>query len=224
MFNALLDVLKRTNRRTIDEKDISDFEKILSEISRINNIDLGIRYPSSYDDYKNIIAHYAYMDENNILNVTYTLYPWINMEELEEFDKLKTKVLKYVLYKKRSEAEIRRKFSESSEKMLNKVIDDLKESGYIDDSMYIARTVNEFQRLKNLSIKELEYKLLSKGLDKNDIEDYVSKNKEELLEYEVASAKNIFAKKEAIMEKEDIILYLNKKGYLNESIKLAQEE
>lgn len=146
------------------------------------------------------------------------------MEELEEFDKLKTKVLKYVLYKKRSEAEIRRKFSESSEKMLNKVIDDLKESGYIDDSMYIARTVNEFQRLKNLSIKELEYKLLSKGLDKNDIEDYVSKNKEELLEYEVASAKNIFAKKEAIMEKEAIILYLNKKGYLNESIKLAQEE
>ncbi len=146
------------------------------------------------------------------------------MEELEEFDKLKTKVLKYVLYKKRSEAEIRRKFSESSEKMLNMVIDDLKESGYIDDSMYIARTVNEFQRLKNLSIKELEYKLLSKGLDKNDIEDYVSKNKEELLEYEVASAKNIFAKKEAIMEKEDIILYLNKKGYLNESIKLAQEE
>lgn len=146
------------------------------------------------------------------------------MEELEEFDKLKTKVLKYVLYKKRSEAEIRRKFSESSEKMLNMVIDDLKESGYIDDSMYIARTVNEIQRLKNLSIKELEYKLLSKGLDKNDIEDYVSKNKEELLEYEVASAKNIFAKKEAIMEKEDIILYLNKKGYLNESIKLAQEE
>lgn len=146
------------------------------------------------------------------------------MEELEEFDKLKTKALKYVLYKKRSEAEIRRKFSESSEKMLNMVIDDLKESGYIDDSMYIARTVNEFQRLKNLSIKELEYKLLSKGLDKNDIEDYVSKNKEELLEYEVASAKNIFAKKEAIMEKEDIILYLNKKGYLNESIKLAQEE
>ena len=84
MFNALLDVLKRTNRRTIDEKDISDFEKILSEISRTNNIELGIRYPSSYYDYKNIIAHYAYMDENNILNVTYTLYPWINSEELEE--------------------------------------------------------------------------------------------------------------------------------------------
>lgn len=84
VFNALLDVLKRTNRRTIDEKDISDFEKILSEISRINNIDLDIRYPSSYDDYKNIIAHYAYMYENNILNVTYTLYPWINREELEE--------------------------------------------------------------------------------------------------------------------------------------------
>ena len=33
------------------------------------------------------------------------------MEDYIEFDKLKTKVLKYALYKKISEAEIRRKFA-----------------------------------------------------------------------------------------------------------------
>ena len=32
------------------------------------------------------------------------------IEKLEEFDKLKTKVLKYIMYKKRTEQEIRRKF------------------------------------------------------------------------------------------------------------------
>ena len=145
------------------------------------------------------------------------------MDDLEEFDKLKSKVLKYTLYKKRSEAEIKRKFAEFSGEMLENVIEELKENKYIDDSIYIEKAVSEFQRLKNLSIKELEYKLLSKGINKQDIENYISKNKEELLKYEINSAKNIFLKKQAIMEKEEIIKYLNRKGYLSNSIKLAQE-
>ena len=145
------------------------------------------------------------------------------MDDLEEIDKLKSKVLKYTLYKKRSEAEIKRKFAEFSGEMLENVIEELKENKYIDDSIYIEKAVSEFQRLKNLSIKELEYKLLSKGINKQDIENYISKNKEELLKYEINSAKNIFLKKQAIMEKEEIIKYLNRKGYLSSSIKLAQE-
>ena len=107
--------------------------------------------------------------------------------------------------------------------MLENVIEELKENKYIDDSIYIEKAVSEFQRLKNLSIKELEYKLLSKGINKQYIENYISKNKEELLKYEINSAKNIFLKKQAIMEKEEIIKYLNRKGYLSSSIKLAQE-
>mgnify|MGYP002658591324 FL=1 len=146
------------------------------------------------------------------------------MDYLEEFDKLKSKVLKYTLYKKRSEAEIKRKFAEFSSEMLDNVIEELKENGYIDDNIYIEKTVKEYQRLKNLSIRELEYKLLSKGNNKKGIENYIYNNKEELLEYEINSAKNIFLKKQTIMEKDEIISYLNKKGYLSDSIKLAQED
>ena len=146
------------------------------------------------------------------------------MDYLEEFDKLKSKVLKYTLYKKRSEAEIKRKFAEFSSEMLDNVIEELNENGYIDDNIYIEKTVKEYQRLKNLSIRELEYKLLSKGINKKDIENYIYNNKEELLEYEINSAKNIFLKKQTIMEKDEIISYLNKKGYLSDSIKLAQED
>ena len=145
------------------------------------------------------------------------------MEYYIEFDKLKTKVLKYALYKKRSEAEIRRKFAENAGDMLDDVIENLKENGYINDFLYIQKSVDEFQRLKNLSIKELEYKLLSKGVNKHDLENYISQNKEELLEYEINSAKNIFIKKQAKMENEEIIMYLKKKGYLSESITLAQD-
>lgn len=146
------------------------------------------------------------------------------MNELEEFDRLKTKVLKYILYKKRSEAEIRRKFLENSGEMLDEVINNLKENGYINDKIYIQRAIMEFQNLKNMSIKEIEYKLITKGIKKDDIDSYICQNKEELLEYEIQSAQNIFIKKEQIMENEEIVQYLRKKGYLNESINIAQEQ
>ena len=145
------------------------------------------------------------------------------MEKLEEFDKLKTKVLKYVLYKKRSEAEVRRKFADANDEMLDEVIQNLSENGYINDNSYIEKAVQEFMRLKNMSIKEIEYKLLSKGINKDKIENYISENREALLEYEQKSAKHIFIKKQTIMEEDNIIQYLKKKGYLSETIKLAKE-
>ena len=102
------------------------------------------------------------------------------MYTIEEFDKGKTKILNFILYKKRSENEVRRKFEkELDENMLEDIIEYLKEAKYIDDSEYIRKTVNNFIILKNLSIKELKYKLLAKGLNKNDIEDYIYENKEE---------------------------------------------
>ena len=49
------------------------------------------------------------------------------MNYIEEFDKLKTKVLKYILFKKRTENEVRQKFKIDEGEMLNDVIDELKE-------------------------------------------------------------------------------------------------
>ena len=147
------------------------------------------------------------------------------MYTIEEFDKGKTKVLKYILYKKRSENEVRRKFEkELDENMLEDIIEYLKEAQYISDSEYIKRTVNNFIILKNLSIKELKYKLLAKGLNKNDVEDYIYENKEELEEYEIKSISNIIYKKSASMEQEEIKQYLLKKGYKLENINKAIEQ
>ena len=146
------------------------------------------------------------------------------MYTIEEFDKGKTKILKYILYKKRSENEVRRKFEkELDENMLEDIIEYLKEAKYIDDTEYIRKTVNNFIILKNLSIKELKYKLLAKGLNKNDIEDYIYENKEELEEYEIKSISNIFYKKSASMEQDEIKQYLLKKGYKSENISIAME-
>ena len=83
-----------------------------------------------------------------------------SLNEFEKFDKMKSKVLKYVIYKKRTEQEIRKKFEkEFDENILNDIIEELKENKYIDDFNYIERAVNEFMSLKSLSIKEIKYKL-----------------------------------------------------------------
>ena len=147
------------------------------------------------------------------------------MYTIEEFDKGKTKILKFILYKKRSENEVRRKFEkELDENMLEDIIEYLKEAKYIDDGEYIRRTVNNFMILKNLSIKELKYKLLAKGLNKNDIEDYIYENKDELEKYEIKSISNIIYKKSLSMEQDEIKQYLLKKGYKLENINKAIEE
>lgn len=145
-----------------------------------------------------------------------------NLEELEKKDKLKTKVLKYIMYKKRTEEEIKRKFANIEEtELVEDVIEELKEIGYINDSNYIDRAVTEHMNINNLSVKELKYKLMSKGLNINLIEDYVSSKNEELTEYEINSAKNIILKKQSNTEEQDIIQYLIKKGYKIDNIKEA---
>ena len=144
------------------------------------------------------------------------------MYTIEEFDKEKTKILKYILYKKRSENEVRTKYSGTiDENLLEDIIEYLKQAKYIDDKEYIRKVVNNFIALKNLSIRELKYKLFTKGLNKNDIEDYIYYNKEDLEQYEIKSASNIIYKKASSMEIEEIKQYLMKKGYKLENINNA---
>ena len=147
------------------------------------------------------------------------------MYTVEEFDKGKTKVLRYILYKKRTEQEVRTKFQKDiEENMLEDIIEYLKEAGYINDKEYVEKTVNNFMVLKNMSVKEIKYKLMSKGLNKNDIEDYMYENKEELEEYEMKSARNIIYKKSTTMKQEEIVQFLLKKGYKKDNINNAMEE
>ncbi len=147
------------------------------------------------------------------------------MYSVEEFDKQKSKVFNYIMYKKRTEYEVRKKFENTIENdMLEDIINYLIEAGYLDDKKYIKRAIEEFVALKTLSLKEIKYKLYSKGISKNILEDYIYENKDELLEYEINSATKIVNKKENCLEKDEIKSYLIKKGYTQEAIQHAMEE
>ena len=78
--------------------------------------------------------------------------------------------------------------------------------------------------LKNLSIKEIKYKLFAKGLNSDIIDEYISNHNDELNDYEIQSIKNIFYKKQISKDEEDIKQMLLKKGYKLEHIKEALSE
>lgn len=149
----------------------------------------------------------------------------MSFEEKKLFDEQKSKVLKFILYKKRTENEVRKKFeNQIDSNMFEDIIEYLKEAKYIDDKQYIEKTINNFQILKNLSLVEVKNKLITKGIKKEDIEDYFYENKKILEQYEIKSARNILHKKQNDMELDKIKLYLMKKGYKLDNINLVINE
>ena len=75
------------------------------------------------------------------------------MYTIEEFDRQKTKVFKYIMFKKRTETEIKNKFkTQIQEDMLEDIIEYLKEAGYINDYNFIEKQVNEYMNLNCLDL------------------------------------------------------------------------
>lgn len=148
-----------------------------------------------------------------------------DFDYIEEFDKLKTKVLKYLIYKKRTEKEVLQKFSSSvDENMLEDVLEELKELGYVNDESYVQRAVSEFIAINTLSKKEIRNKLYAKGISSDIIDTYFLEHEEELEEYEIRCAKKVILKKQSQSEKEEIENFLYRKGYSLENIRNAFEQ
>lgn len=144
------------------------------------------------------------------------------MYTIDEFDRQKIKILKYIIFKKRTEYEVRQKFKNIVEdNLLEDIIQDLKENLYINDDDYIKRAVNEFMAINTLSIKQIKYKLYSKGLKSDLIENYIENHEEELQEYEKNNAEKIVQKKINAVEEEKLKDFLKTKGYKEDSIKNA---
>lgn len=138
----------------------------------------------------------------------------IDLEKLKEFDEQKTKVFKYITYKKRTEQEVRNKFrGQIEEQMLEEIIEYLKEAKYLDDYEFIEKQIREYMNLKTMSITEMKYKLTAKGLDRKLIEKYIDNNYEELQEYEQRCIEKIKSRKAGVMEKQELQQYLYRKGY-----------
>lgn len=142
----------------------------------------------------------------------------------QEFDENKTKVMTFILYKKRTEYEVRKKFCHSiEENMLEDIIEYVKEAGYINDSEYVEKLFNEYMNLKDMSIREIKNKVYGKGVYADYIDDYISENREALDEYELKAAKKIMEKKKGT-EPQKLKNYLLNRGFDSDILRKAEEE
>lgn len=147
------------------------------------------------------------------------------MYTVEEFDENKTKVMSYILYKKRTEYEVRKKFCNTiEENMLEDIIEYIKEAGYINDAEYVKKLFNEYMNLKSMSIREIKNKVYAKGVYVDYIEDYISENRETLEEYELNSAKKLIDKKKRTTEPQKLKAYLLNKGFMTETLEKIEKE
>lgn len=144
--------------------------------------------------------------------------------ESEIYEKIREKVFFYVTYQKRTEAEVRRTFSpifdkyNISKEICDDLLEELKLKGYIDDKDFVKRKFGSYMNFKVSSIKEIEYKILQKGISKELINDYVEENKEKLYEHEFTAAKRLYEKKIAEKSDEEVKKYLRRKGFLEDVI------
>lgn len=132
------------------------------------------------------------------------------------------KLMKYVVFQKRTVQEVREKCRKLSytEEYTEEIIEYLKENEYLNDEKYVEKYIKNMMRLKSLSIFELKISLLKKGVLEDTIDSYMNQNKEELTDYEYESAKKIVMKKcKQEIEMEKVKKYMSSKGYSYDSIK-----
>ena len=99
------------------------------------------------------------------------------------------KIMNYILYQMRTEMEVRRKCENLKYEpdKIDEIIDYNKEAGYIDDSKYAKKYVENALRLKHQSANELKISLLKKGIDESTAEDVTSTS--EVYDFEYDSCK-----------------------------------
>ena len=125
------------------------------------------------------------------------------------------KLMKYVVFKKRTEKEVRQKCErlEYTEEYIDEVIEYLLENKYIDDVIYVEKHIKNIMALKNSSVYEMRIDLLKRGVPQEYIDAYMNTHMEELNDFENESARKLAIKKLKSMEIEKVKRHLMSKGY-----------
>ena len=129
----------------------------------------------------------------------------------KEFIEAKTNAVKYIMYKPRTQYEVRNKLLklEYDEELIEEVINELLLLEYLNDNLYAEKFIKNSQSIKPMSKNMIKYKLKEKGISDDIIQNVLRDNEID----EIELARDLFFKKtkgKPLDEKE-----LNKvKGFL----------
>ena len=147
----------------------------------------------------------------------------MNLDEELRYDNFKSRIVRNLLLRLKTEKEVRDKYSRynDSDLYLERAIEEIKEYGYIDDEKYARLYIQDAIILeKRNSIFELKQKLIQKGVSSNYIYQAISENEEELNELEQKVIKKILYNKRK-KEEDKVISYLYRKGFNTRNIQNA---
>lgn len=147
----------------------------------------------------------------------------MNLEEELRYDNFKSRIVRNLLLRLKTEKEVRDKYSryDDSDLYLERAIEEIKEYGYIDDEKYARLYIQDAIILeKRNSIFELKQKLIQKGVSSNYIYQAISENEEDLNELEQKVIKKILYNKRK-KEEDKVISYLYRKGFNTRNIQNA---
>lgn len=149
------------------------------------------------------------------------------MERTPEYIKARSKAIKYIMYKLRTEYEVRNKLIELgfNEDIITKVISDLIELEYINDDEYVKKFIESNKKSKKISKSMIKLKLRDKGIDIAIIDKYFNENDSD----EIDTIKNMLLKKHfssnlEYEEKNKIIAYCVRKGFCLSDVKKTIKE
>lgn len=143
-----------------------------------------------------------------------------------KFEIGKEVAIKYIMFKKRTQQEVVKKleFLNYNSATIDKIINYLKEAGYVDDDKYVKRYFTEIKQTKNWSAMQIKSDLYKRGCKSNIDE-------EELKDYEINSISNLYTRykmKYPDHTKDELTNFKNvlqKKGFEYENInKIIKEE
>lgn len=133
---------------------------------------------------------------------------------------LDDKLMKYVLFKKRTEKEVINKCNmlKYEESQIDEIIEYLKENDYINDEFYVDRYIKNIMKLKETSIKDIKIDLIRRGIEEDLIEKYIT---DDVYNYEEESALKLALKKSKNFEIEKVKKYLINKGFSYSNVSKA---
>ena len=133
---------------------------------------------------------------------------------------LDDKLMKYVLFKKRTKNEVKEKCQllKYEDDYIEEVLDYLEENNYIGDETYVQKYIANVKRLKNASINEIKMDLMKRGIESDLIEKYID---DDLLEFELNSAIILAQKKARTSDTDKIKRFLLNKGYSYDTVTKA---
>ena len=194
--------------------------KIEQQKKKKNRVNIYIDGEFALGLYKDTVIKFHLYENKEMTSVELS-----SIKEFEDFTDAKEKVLNFISYRDRSRKEIEDYLSNKKirQEISNKVLEDLKSAGLIDDRKFAVSWVENRNKINPKGNFALKIELQEKGIEDDEIEKLLENiDERENARKVLKKAVEKYGRKKSAKRK--ILEYLSRRGFsINTSIKILEE-